>query len=163
MPKIAAADGAWLAAAVTALHDGGCDTVAVAMGARVLAPPPGTVRILVPRWHLGLGETVRVAASYAQDRGASSMVLTLVDTPDVDGRVVRRVIQACEDVSSALARAVYDGRPGHPVLIGRTHLPGIVGGVTGDEGARGYLSAHSDILDLVECGDLASGIDHDTK
>ena len=54
-----------------------------------------------------------------------------------------------------LARAAYDGVPGHPVLLGRDHWAGVVGRRRGDRGARDYLAAHD--VDLVECGDLATG------
>jgi CTP:molybdopterin cytidylyltransferase MocA len=60
-----------------------------------------------------------------------------------------------------LARAAYDGVPGHPVLIGRDHWAGVVETATGDRGARDYLAAHE--VRLVECGDLASGVDVDSR
>ena len=60
-----------------------------------------------------------------------------------------------------LLRAAYDGVPGHPVLIGRDHWAGVVEGATGDRGARDYLAAHDTVL--VECGDLATGADVDTR
>ena len=59
-----------------------------------------------------------------------------------------------------LARAIYDGRPGHPVLLGRDHWAGVIEGATGDEGAKGYLAGRHPTL--VECGDLADGHDVDS-
>jgi CTP:molybdopterin cytidylyltransferase MocA len=64
-------------------------------------------------------------------------------------------------LSAALARAVYAGRPGHPVLIGRDHWTALAQTLTGDSGAGAYLSAH-DALE-VECGDLWSGADIDHR
>jgi nicotine blue oxidoreductase len=58
-----------------------------------------------------------------------------------------------------LARAAYDGEPGHPVLLGRDHWPGVVASAAGDRGARDYLAARE--VTLVECGDLATGHDRD--
>jgi nicotine blue oxidoreductase len=60
-----------------------------------------------------------------------------------------------------LARAAYAGRPGHPVLIGRTHWPAVSGTATGDAGARGYLAGNP-AVELVECGDVADPDDVDT-
>ena len=60
-----------------------------------------------------------------------------------------------------LARAAYDGVPGHPVLLGRDHWAGVNAAATGDRGARDYL-ATADVV-LVECGDLASGRDVDSR
>ena len=41
--------------------------------------------------------------------------------------------------ADTLARATYDGTPGHPVLIGRDHWAGVIESATGDQGARAYL------------------------
>ena len=62
--------------------------------------------------------------------------------------------------SEALARSTYDGVVGHPVLIGRDHWAGVAATAEGDRGARDYLREHPPVL--VECGDLASGVDQDT-
>jgi CTP:molybdopterin cytidylyltransferase MocA len=61
----------------------------------------------------------------------------------------------------ALARASYHGRPGHPVLIGRAHWPAVVTAASGDSGAKDYLADRG--AELVECGDLASGEDVDSR
>jgi CTP:molybdopterin cytidylyltransferase MocA len=58
-----------------------------------------------------------------------------------------------------LARASFDGVPGHPVVIGRAHWAGVVESATGDVGARDYLRAH-EVLD-VPCADVAVGTDVD--
>ena len=84
----------------------------------------------------------------------------LVDLPDVTAEVVRRLIRQAPPGTASLARVTYGGQPGHPVLIGRDHLESIMASLTGDSGAKGYLARHS--AHSVECGDLASGQDHDT-
>jgi CTP:molybdopterin cytidylyltransferase MocA len=61
----------------------------------------------------------------------------------------------------SLARATYDGRPGHPVLLGRDHWAGIAESATGDQGARDYLGEHDAVT--CECRDLATGRDMDTR
>ena len=81
----------------------------------------------------------------------------------------RRRLRVASSVASALARpmwpwlarAAYDGVPGHPVLLGRDHWAGVAAAATGDRGARDYLAA-ADVV-LVECGDLASGRDVDSR
>jgi CTP:molybdopterin cytidylyltransferase MocA len=60
-----------------------------------------------------------------------------------------------------LARAAYDGVPGHPVLFGRDHWPGVLETAHGDRGARAYLAGRD--VELVECGDLATGHDVDSR
>ena len=51
--------------------------------------------------------------------------------------------------------------PGHPVVLGRDHWEGVAASAVGDRGARDYLAAHA--VDLVECGDLATGADVDRR
>ena len=60
-----------------------------------------------------------------------------------------------------LARAAYGGVPGHPVLLGRDHWPGVLESAQGDQGARSYLARHE--VELIECGDLATGRDVDSR
>ena len=88
----------------------------------------------------------------------------LVDLPDVGPAVVRRLLTKASDHESPLAaglsRAAYQGRVGHPALIGRDHWAGVVAAARGDHGARTYFATHTPVL--VECGDLATGRDVDS-
>jgi CTP:molybdopterin cytidylyltransferase MocA len=92
------------------------------------------------------------------DRWDEAVLVTLVDLPDVGAAVLRRVA-AVGHGPQALVRATYDGRPGHPVLIGREHWAGVLASAHGDRGAREYLTSHR-VTD-VECADLATGRDVD--
>jgi hypothetical protein len=47
------------------------------------------------------------------------------------------------------------------VVIGRDHWPEVAAEASGDRGARGYLAAHD--VEVVECGDLATGRDVDSR
>jgi CTP:molybdopterin cytidylyltransferase MocA len=80
------------------------------------------------------------------------VVVGLGDSPTLTPAVIRRMLVATDG-----ARAVYGGRPGHPVLLGPAQLA-LVGELRGDTGARELLGAGA----LIECGDLASGRDIDT-
>jgi hypothetical protein len=46
-------------------------------------------------------------------------------------------------------------------VLGRAHWQAISEAAHGDAGARDYLAAHD--AALVECGDLASGVDIDSR
>lgn len=83
-----------------------------------------------------------------------------VDTPDVGAAVVARVLVAARGAESGLARAVFDGGPGHPVVLGRAHWAGVYAQLTGKEGAVSYLRGRTDMV-CVTCGDVATGQDHD--
>jgi CTP:molybdopterin cytidylyltransferase MocA len=154
----------WLLRSVAVLRAGGCDAVTVVLGAeaeraRALLDR-GQVRVVVAdRWAEGMGESLRagLAALVASDAGA--VLVSLVDLPDVSADVVRRVAAAGAE-PDLLARAAYDGEPGHPVLLGRHHWAQVADAATGDRGARDYLATHDVVL--VECGDLATGRDRDS-
>ncbi|MFC9998375.1 NTP transferase domain-containing protein [Nocardia sp. NPDC127526] len=83
-----------------------------------------------------------------------------VDTPDIGGDAVARVIAAAYESSSGVARAVFRGEPGHPVVLGRAHWPGAVSKADGNSGAGTYLKQRADMV-CVTCDDLATGIDRD--
>lgn len=166
-PKALAHGGAWLRGAVAALAGGGCAPVRVVLGASAdqaagqLTDP--SIAVIAPDWRTGMAATLRAGlAAVAELRPVPDAVLVhLVDLPDVDAEVVRRVRQAAHD-DQAMARAVYQGRPGHPVLIGRAHWPSVTAAVHGDTGARDWLSARDDVV-AVECADLAAGNDVDHR
>jgi CTP:molybdopterin cytidylyltransferase MocA len=153
----------WLARSVTALLDGGCESVTVVLGAAAddaaALVPAGPVSVVVADgWAEGMAASLRTGLA-ALPPGPESAVVSLVDLPDVDAAVVRRV--AATTGTDALARAAYDGVPGHPVLLGRDHWAEVAATATGDAGARDYLGRHD--VTLVECGDLATGRDVDTR
>ncbi|MDF2825181.1 MAG: hypothetical protein K0R68_2589 [Mycobacterium sp.] len=155
MPKALAEEGVWLRTAVAALHGGGCDDVVVVLGAAEVDVPAPARAVIAADWADGMSASLRAGLDAAE--GAARAVLSLVDTPDVGADVVQRVLAADAD----LARAVYRGRPGHPVVIGAAHWPALRASLTGDQGARGFLSGRTDVV-AVECGDLATGADIDT-
>lgn len=168
-PKALVADhgGPWLARGVAALLGGGCDAVTVVLGAAVdeavaLLPPGPVDHVVAEDWAEGMSASLRAGLSALTEREAAAAVVLLVDLPDVGAPVVSRLL-ATGSSRSTLARAAYDGTPGHPVLLGRDHWPGVLATARGDEGARAYLSARaaSGEVVLVECGDLASGHDVD--
>ncbi len=155
----------WLHAALRTLQDGGCQRVTVVLGASakesaalLAQAPAGQSRVVVATdWAEGMGASLRAGLA-AADPAADAVLVTLVDLPDVTAEVVRRVVAAATG-PAGLARATYDGTPGHPVLLGRDHWDGVRATATGDKGARDYLAAHD--VTLVECGDLATGRDVD--
>ncbi|WP_182524610.1 nucleotidyltransferase family protein [Nocardioides dongkuii] len=165
MPKALVVDEAgepWLARAVDVLHEGGCAEVTVVLGAAV----EGAVRLLDGRgadvvvahdWAEGMSASLRTGLGSLAG-GSEAALIHLVDLPDVTAAVVRRVLAAGTG-PAGLARAAYDGTPGHPVLLGRDHWEPVASAATADRGARAYLRDRD--VQLVECGDLATGRDVD--
>ncbi len=165
-PKALVRDDAgvpWLVRTVGALADGGCDQVDVVLGAAAeealrLLEGTGAAAVVAADWESGMAASLRAGLQAAAGTDADAVVVTLVDLPDVGADVVRRLLDP-RPGSATLRRAAYDGRPGHPVVIGRDHWAGVADEVSGDEGARRYLEQHG--AEIVECGDLATGRDVD--
>lgn len=160
MPKVLAAEGDWLKTAVRALVEGGCAHVVVVLGAAVVDVPQPAEAVVACDWSDGLSASLRAGVGAAARTGADLVALQLVDTPDIGGDVIARVVAAAGE--TGLARATYDGRPGHPVVIARRHWPELLRVVHGDEGAKPFLRARTDVV-AVECGDLATGADIDVS
>jgi len=154
-------DGApWVARAAQVLAEGGCRPVIVVLGAaadEAVALVPEDVPVVVAtEWAEGMGASLRAGLS-ALEPPAVAVLIGLVDTPGVTAETVRRLIALA--APDALARATYQGRPGHPVLIGREHWAGVRATARGDAGAREYLAGRP--VTLVECGDVGDGRDID--
>ena len=115
--------------------------------------------VVAEDWAEGMGASLRSGLASLDGSGTAALV-TLVDLPDIGADVVRRLLELPVD-SQTLARAAYDGKPGHPVLLGRGHWAGVIASASGDQGARTYLGQRD--VQLVECGDLASGRDVDSR
>lgn len=161
MPKVLAEGGRWLELAVSALVTGGCADVVVVLGAATVAVPAPARALDNRQWATGMGSSVRCALDDLAGRPAELAVFHLVDLPDVGGDVVARVLGAAGDSGTGLARATYDGRPGHPLVVHRRHWAEMAAGAVGDQGGRAWLRGRSDVID-VPCADLATGRDRDT-
>ena len=153
----------WLHASLQRLQDGGCRSVTVVLGAAAaeattLLDGSDAQVVVAADWAEGMSASLRTGLA-SLDPAADAALVTLVDLPDVTADVIGRVVAAATG-PDVLARAAYDGTPGHPVLIGRHHWAGVIATASGDQGARDYLKPREVVL--VECGDLATGQDVDT-
>lgn len=105
--------------------------------------------VVCEQWSRGMSETLRFGL--AALRPVDQVVVMLGDSPTVTPRVIERFVSAPPG-----SRAVYDGRPGHPAVLGAPHIEHLRS-LAGDEGARGLLDGPT-----IECSDLCSGLDVDT-
>lgn len=175
----------WLAHAVDLASAAGCDPVFAVVGARgpevaALLPAASSAQVVVAEeWANGMAESLRAGLAAAVASDCTACLILLVDMPDLPATVLQRVLaldlsanisagvstDISTDVSAGvtaetLRQAVYQGQPGHPVLVGRSHWAALVRDLSGDRGARAYLTAHG--VDEVECSDLYDGHDVDT-
>jgi CTP:molybdopterin cytidylyltransferase MocA len=142
--------------AVRVMTSAGCDPVLVVLGAWV-GDVPGAVVVVNDAWDSGLGSSLRAGlAAAAEIDGADRVAVVPVDLPGLTAEAVRRVLTT----QGRLVAAGYDGRRGHPVVLGREHWGPVAAAATGDAGARDYLVAHDVVL--VDVGDVASDADVDT-
>lgn len=163
-PKALVSDerGSWLLRACVTLRNGGCDDIVVVLGAgaseaRMLLGDLPLDVVEAADWSEGMSASLRAGLAEASIGDAVAALVHLVDLPDVGPDVVARLAEHAS--ANALARAVYAGSPGHPVLIGRDHWERVARDARGDHGARHHLVAHAPLE--VECGDLAAGLDAD--
>lgn len=173
LPKALVRDASgipWLTRSIEVLRAGGCAGVTVVLGASadeaatLLADDdPALAVVRCADWASGMGASLRTGleALAVAASGDDAALVHLVDLPDVTASVVGRVLTRAG--GAPLARAAYDGKPGHPVLLGRAHWAPVAEAAVGDRGARDYLAARAEEVVLVECGDLATGVDVDRR
>jgi len=150
--------------AVSALRESGVERILVVSNPGWSMPEDvGDVETVVnDGWAEGMGSSLRLALAADTVTCADAAVLLLADMPGVTAACVGRVVAGAGG-PDALVQAAYDGRRAHPVLIGRDHFAGVRRVALADAGARAYLSAHRDLLALVECGDVGRALDVDTR
>lgn len=147
--------------AISALRGGGCVPILVVLGAQADQARPlveGAEVVVNADWESGMGSSLAVGLAALPPTVAAALVL-LVDTPGIGAEAVARVSSYA--VPHAVAVATYDGRRGHPVLLGREHWGEVIRSAVGDAGARAFLRAHPDLVIEVPCEDIASPEDID--
>lgn len=157
-----------------ALLDGGCREVVVVLGAGAadVAAAAGLdrYRVIVNRdWHTGMGSSF-LLGHQAADPG-DHLLVALVDQPGLTPATVQRLL--ARHRPGRITAAAYRGdnpsdggqavlRRGHPLLIDNSLRDDVCATVSGDAGARGFLRAHPELIDEVDCSDLSTGEDVDT-
>jgi molybdenum cofactor cytidylyltransferase len=106
--------------------------------------------VICPDWSCGQAASLRCGLRALA--GASRVIVTLGDAPLITPTVVSFFLEA-----EPGTRAVYNGRPGHPVVLGAEQISSL-SSLTGDRGARELLRGGP----TIECGELSSGRDVDT-
>jgi molybdenum cofactor cytidylyltransferase len=116
----------------------------------------GVESVVCDAWRDGISASLRTGVAALEE--AEAVVVTLGDQPLITSQVIAAVVDRVGDPAPA-ARATYDGRPGHPVLIKR-ELFAALGRLQGDLGARDLLTSAGVVS--VECGHLCRPDDVDT-
>lgn len=153
------------------LIDGGCAPVVVVVGAageqvrqqvRQQGEQHGEQVVVVTAddWATGMGASLRAGLASLEDT-ITACVVALVDQPLVSPAAVERLRAAYADGAVA-AVATYSGRPRNPVLLERSTWAEVMAAAVGDEGARGWLRTHPELVVQVDCTDVGAPDDLDT-
>lgn len=122
----------------------GLDELIVVLGhvaARVRSAvdlPPGARAITNPEFASGQTSSLRSGLA-AVDARAEAAVVLLGDQPGLQPTTVRTVVEGWRSGTAPVARAVYRGTPGHPVVIGRAAFAAFEN-ASGDDGGRAVLA-----------------------
>ncbi|MGE9362069.1 nucleotidyltransferase family protein [Isoptericola nanjingensis] len=147
------------------LADGGCDQVVVVIGAgapRVAAATDlHAARVVVnDDWATGMASSLRAGVAAALEprdgEAPARVVVAHVDQPGVTPEDVARLLATHRPGRVTASRwagapAPEGGRPrwAHPLVLDAAHAGPAAAGAVGDAGARAFLRAHADLIDVV--------------
>lgn len=106
----------------------------------------------------GMGTSL--AAGVRAALGADGWILALADMPFIRPETIRTLVRALAE-GAGIAAPVYKSERGHPVGFARRFLDDLLA-LSGDEGARRILEAHTDRITLIEVDDPGVLRDVDT-
>jgi len=107
--------------------------------------------ILNPRYENGMaGSLIRGIESVSP--AAQGVLIFHADMPTVRAETIRAVIQRAKQ-GTRIAAPSYEAQRGFPVYLHRSCLQELMPTLTGDVGARRYISSHAEELVLVEVDD----------
>jgi nicotine blue oxidoreductase len=145
--------------AVRVLREGGCDVVYVVAGAAPL-DVPGATTVVNEHWSTGMASSLHAGLG-GLPATADAVVISLVDQPGIGADAVARLVERLQQ-GHQLVVASYGGSLRNPVGIARALWRQVADGAEGDEGARAFISAHPELVEAVECADVADPSDVDT-
>jgi molybdenum cofactor cytidylyltransferase len=109
--------------------------------------------VVCERWQEGQAYSLRRGIEFLTDGvPVSKVIVTLGDQPRIGAGLIARFVDQPPGT-----RAVYEGRPGHPVVLGPVQMRAIAS-LRGDRGAREILRGG----ETIECGSLRVARDVDT-
>ena len=141
---------------VDAAAASGLDEVVVVLGheservASALALPPGT-RVVVNHEYEA-GQSTSLSAGLASvDPRADAAAILLGDQPRLTSSAIRKVLDAFRNSDAPIVRALWQGTPGHPVVLARSEWES-VRRLEGDKGARDLVaaSARAEVVEMDE-------------
>jgi molybdenum cofactor cytidylyltransferase len=109
--------------------------------------------VICERWADGQAASLRCGIEHLTDGAhVNKVIVTLGDQPRIRPELIARFLEEPPGT-----RATYDGRPGHPVVLGPVQMRAIAR-LHGDRGARELLRGGA----TIECGQRSAARDVDT-
>ncbi len=154
--------------ATATLLAGGCDAVVVVLGAEAAHVRAGSsldgpgVRVVDnPGWATGMASSLRVGVAAALDLAPARVVVAHVDQPGVGPDDVARLLATHRPgrvtasrwlAAGAAEDAAGASRPrwAHPLVLDAALAGPAAASARGDHGARDFLRAHADLVDVVD-------------
>jgi nicotine blue oxidoreductase len=151
-----------------ALHDGGCREVVIVLGAGAGAVRDATdlerhTVVENPDWVSGMGSSFKLGLASA--RLQDHVLVALVDQPGLTPETVARLLGAHRPgrvTAAGYPDAAGELRRGHPLLLDASLRAEAAESASDDAGARLFLQAHPELIDLVDCSGESGGEDLDT-
>ena len=117
----------------------------------------GVEALVCEGWEEGIAASLRAGVEALAD--CEAIVITLGDQPFITPQVIAAIVDFVPTPAPG-ARATYEGRPGHPVMIKRALYEDVLE-LRGDAGARDLLAAAG--AREFEAAQLCSPADVDTR
>jgi molybdenum cofactor cytidylyltransferase len=142
--------------AIDAAAGSGLDEVIVVLGhdservASALTLPPGIWVVVNREYEAGQSTSLR-AGLESVDPEAEAAAILLGDQPLLTPPAISKVLDAFRASEATIVRALWQGTPGHPVVLARSEWDSIKK-LRGDKGARD-LVATSARVEVVEMGE----------
>jgi len=121
---------------------------------------PGLRFVENARWEEGMGASIRAVALEASE--FDGLLLLLGDQPFMGTTLIQRVLEEYRSCTAPLCFPMFDGRPGHPVLL-RRELYSELRRLAGDRGARDVVKINADRARTFPLVDAGSQMDVDTR
>ena len=150
---------------LSGLHEAPMNEIITVVGKQVeelrnVCEPYGVRIVENPDWKEGMSTSVRAGLTAVEPDSRAAVVL-LADQPLIGPEAVRRLVAAFES-GAEVAVATYESAPRNPVLFAREVWPLLEDELSGDEGARGFIRRHPELVTEIPCDDVADPVDVDT-
>lgn len=112
-------------------------------------------------WSTGQASTIRLAVQ-ALDARAKAVLFLLADQPLVHKALINKLVKVYRGTGASLVVPRYQNQRGNPTLFDLTHWRTELLQLTGDQGARGILTAHPQCIRYVDWPEPEIFLDVDT-